>query len=152
MNIELRKKLYSNRVIDPITGCWLWTGKLDKDGYGLISVTRPNGKQGSYHVHRIAFEEFVGEVKNYILHIIECPNRHCFVLNHLYNGTAQDNANDVTILNRNFNKNRTHCKRGHEFTKENTIINSDNRRLCRICRLNSKRKAYYKNSIQYKLD
>lgn len=30
------------------------------------------------------------------------------------------------------NKNKTHCKRGHEFTPENTLIRKDGRE-CRAC-------------------
>lgn len=31
------------------------------------------------------------------------------------------------------NKDKTHCKRGHEFTEENTMITSQKVRQCRIC-------------------
>jgi Helix-turn-helix domain len=37
---------------------------------------------------------------------------------------------------------RTHCKRGHEFTAENTIVRSDGTRTCRACRRASSL-AYY---------
>lgn len=27
--------------LDPLTGCWLWTGSVDKDGYGRTGVLNP---------------------------------------------------------------------------------------------------------------
>jgi hypothetical protein len=33
-----------------------------------------------------------------------------------------------------FNRNKTHCKRGHEFTEENTYVKKDGARDCRACR------------------
>jgi hypothetical protein len=34
---------------------------------------------------------------------------------------------------------RTHCKRGHEYTEENTCVRASGKRQCRICRLESTR-------------
>ena len=39
----------------------------------------------------------------------------------------------------------THCKRGHEFTPENTIIRADGKRFCRTCRLD--REWYYRHGL-----
>lgn len=35
---------------------------------------------------------------------------------------------------------QTHCKNGHEYTEENTIINSKGRRECHICKLAASRR------------
>lgn len=43
----------------------------------------------------------------------------------------QRRANVATIAARL--RAATHCKRGHEFTPENTTIRQNGRRLCRTC-------------------
>jgi late competence protein required for DNA uptake (superfamily II DNA/RNA helicase) len=41
---------------------------------------------------------------------------------------------DKPIMNRGrHNRDKTHCKRGHEFTPENTISRSNGSRACRTC-------------------
>lgn len=56
--------------------------------------------------------------------------------NHLSNlrwGTPSENAMDAVIHGRHRNARKTHCKRGHEFTTENTYVNSSGHRKCRAC-------------------
>jgi hypothetical protein len=36
-------------------GCWLWNGGTCKSGYGLAHLKGPDGKQGSYQAHRLAW-------------------------------------------------------------------------------------------------
>lgn len=74
--------------------CLIWTGALTKStGYGKIKW-----KYKSYDVHRliglIAFEA-IFEEKVEICHIIECPNRACIRLIHLYKGTRSSNMKDA---------------------------------------------------------
>lgn len=47
---------------------------------------------------------------------------------------------------------KKHCKRGHEFTPENTKINSKGARVCITCRRIKKREGYitYKHTAVYK--
>ncbi len=39
--------------VNPISGCWIWDGPLDKDGYGRL---------GGRGAHRVIWEELVGPV------------------------------------------------------------------------------------------
>lgn len=85
--------------IDPITGCWNWTGKLALNGYGRFEL---NGKQ--MYAHRAHWAMHNGEIPedNMICH--HCDNRKCVNLHHLYMGTAQSNMDDA--------KNRNHMPHG----------------------------------------
>jgi hypothetical protein len=44
----------------------------------------------------------------------------------------------------NGNVNKTHCKRGHEFTKENTRENKDGSRTCKTCQVERDFQSYLK--------
>lgn len=82
---ELRKRVYARCEPDTNGGCLLWTGSQN-DGYGNIGMY---GKV--YRVHRITFgfKESEGAM---VLH--KCDVRACCNPNHLFLGTAQDNAVD----------------------------------------------------------
>jgi hypothetical protein len=122
-------KLYGHRHIEG--DCWLWTGRCDKQGYGLISY-----KGGHYLVHRLFFclvHNFdPKDTEDCVLHVRQCFNRNCFNPRHLYFGDARQNAEDRVAVGHDYNKNKTHCIRGHEFSTGNTIL-VGNGRLCKTC-------------------
>lgn len=97
--LTIRERLMKNRRIDETTGCWLWTKTATWDGHGQIQI---NGK--SYQVHRIAWQEFVGPIKNQINHKRNCPNKKCFNPSHLYDGTQFDNVQDTQAAGQHFGK------------------------------------------------
>ena len=45
-------------VPEPNSGCWLWTGKVGKSGFPILSVT----KMESVYATRFAFETFRGPI------------------------------------------------------------------------------------------
>lgn len=79
-----------------INGCWNWTGRKDKDGYGAIKYRRR-----SWRVHRMSYFLHTNiEPTLYILH--SCDNPACVNPAHLREGTAQDNARDREERNRGY--------------------------------------------------
>jgi hypothetical protein len=116
--------------VDYSEGCWNWTGNKTKEGYGKFTV-----KHKHIRAHRWAYEYFRGPLgEMHCLH--ECDNPSCVNPFHLWLGTNKENLDDMLIKNRHHYKKRTHCKRGHEYTKENTAFNKsrNNARICIICR------------------
>lgn len=73
---------------DPESGCWHWQGYTYEPGYGRMGV-----KPYDY-AHRFAYQHFVGPIprRRWILH--HCDNPSCVNPEHLYAGTAKDNALD----------------------------------------------------------
>ena len=70
------------------SGCWLWTGAKDKDGYGVFSL----GKKAQ-RAHRVAYKHWKGAIPQG--HVIRhtCTNL-CVNPAHLLTGTQQQNMDD----------------------------------------------------------
>jgi hypothetical protein len=136
------------RLLDKVeildNGCWAWTGSLHYLGYGKFWF---NKKVESAHV--AAYELFVGPVPfgmelDHTCHTNSgcdlgdrCPHRRCVNPDHLEPVTPSENKRrGHSITGQNSRK--THCKRGHEFTPENTYVqvkrNGQRLRSCRRCR------------------
>ena len=94
----------------PWSGCWLWDAGIDRDGYGRTSMPRSEGKKR--HVHRIAYDAFVGPIPSgmYILHSCDVPA--CCNPDHLRPGTAAENAAD------SIRRRRKPCGENHPLRKD----------------------------------
>lgn len=134
--MNLKEKLEYRSIPEPNTGCILWTGCSDKDGYGIIGI-----KKNYFRAHRVSYSLSYGEIPNGLFVCHKCDTPSCINPNHLYLGTNSDNQKDVVKRKRSkrwlFNI-QTHCIRGHEFTVENTVERklkkSGGRNItCRIC-------------------
>jgi hypothetical protein len=126
---SLRQKLSTYKRIEG--NCWLWTGACQASGHGVV---RHEGK--TLRVHRVSYCLHHGinsdDLKELVLHIVECPHPNCFNPVHLYLGDGKQNIADMLIVGSHTNKNKTHCPAGHEYTIENTTIYKD-QRYCKIC-------------------
>lgn len=79
----------------PIAGCWLWTGSVDKDGYGTIR--RVNA--GHLKAHRESYRFHVRDPGDLcVLH--HCDTPCCINPDHLYLGTQADNGRDKRVRQR----------------------------------------------------
>lgn len=72
---------------EPNTGCWLWLGVIQRDGYGVY------GRREL--AHRAAQRIHCGPPPPgaYVLH--RCDVRHCVNPDHLFLGGHQDNMDDM---------------------------------------------------------
>lgn len=116
--------------------CLLWRGAKDKDGYGWFIWSYRDQR----YAHRVAHELFIGPIPAKIQVLHSCDKPGCVNPDHLFLGTNLDNMRDKVAKGRESHQGRsrqTHCKRGHEFTTENTYLHERKSggilRQCKTC-------------------
>lgn len=97
---EVWREHFWKRVQETESGCWLWLGERNEDGYG--KVTRWTGQRwANYRAHRVAWELANGRPPGaglVVRHL--CHNRPCCNPAHLAEGTHRDNAADMIAAGR----------------------------------------------------
>jgi HNH endonuclease len=113
-------------TIDP-SGCWLWTGPKNTNGYAFASRGPGHTKKV---IHRTLWEHYNDQVIPEGMQLDHlCRVRHCVNPEHFEVVTPSVN----TLRQDHGNRRKTHCPQGHEYNEQNTRINSKGKRICRAC-------------------
>lgn len=100
-------------------GCWMWHGKTNAEGYGLIHA---GGNVRRYlRAHRVVYEHLVGPVPDGLELDHLCRVKGCVNPAHLEPVTHKENSRRALV--------RPCCKRGHPLDKQ-----TGRHRYCSICR------------------
>jgi HNH endonuclease len=126
------------------SGCWLWFANA-RSGYGEFTV----GKK-VYRAHRWSYETFRAAIPEGMVIDHLCRTPLCVNPGHLEPVTRGANVlRGVGVVAEHARQ--THCKHGHEFTLENTILrNARKHRVCRACALRRSRGYEARKRLQRK--
>lgn len=144
-------KKFEDKLIIPIEegACWSWKGRPNRFRYRHFSI---NGK--SKYIHRISYELYVGKIPKGLVIDHLCRNPECSNPKHL---EAVTQATNIIrgIGTPALNSKKTHCPKGHEYTKENTYSIGNGvrkftkekriQRVCRKCNQQWHRNYYLKS-------
>lgn len=141
------ERLLTHIEIVTESGCWIWMGATDGNGYGRIQI-------GSFkaprfrRVHIIAYTSLVGPVPKELQLDHLCRVRCCVNPHHLEPVTRRENIQRGNAGK--YQREKKHCPKGHEYTESNTIFRkrTDGRpyqnRLCRTCLRANSRARYHR--------
>lgn len=115
-------------------GCWEWNGTKDKNGYGTLHIRgaeQVHWGTAALRMHRYTYITFRGPIPPHLQPDHLCRNTSCVNPWHIELVTPRENVlrNNSPIARQ---ARQTHCKRGHEFTPENTYVYR-RMRTCRAC-------------------
>ena len=106
--------------MDPVFGCHIHTGRLDRDGYGY---------HGSSRAHIVAWTRLHGAVPAGLVLDHLCRRRACCAPHHLEAVTQSENE---MRKGWGYRARRKACPRGHELAT-NAILTPEGGRVCRTC-------------------
>lgn len=111
------------------SGCWIWCGGVDGDGYGYCSLNDHHER-----AHRAAHMIFRGDIPtDHHLHHT-CETTLCVNPWHLEPVTPAVHVLELTPNSFTYqNAHKTHCQNGHPFEGENLRIRPNGKRRCRLC-------------------
>ena len=115
---------------EPMSGCWIWLGQWDRDGYGKVSWS--SGKSAGrekHYVHRVLYGLYRGVVPDGLELDHLCRLHACCNPWHLEAVTHREN-----LLRGKWGRRRTHCLWGHPYDVNNTRERGRvGGRICRAC-------------------
>jgi hypothetical protein len=121
---------------EPMSGCWLWTGKLSQHGYGSTWI----GNGRCRPTHRLVWAAMIGEPTPGLELDHKCRVRLCCNPRHLREVTKRENVLAPGAMGMGARHSRkTHCINGHPL-----LVGGDPRgwRVCRVCRRAESRRHY----------
>lgn len=136
----LPKQLESKIQPEPNSGCWLWTGALERQGYGHFN------NKGKYRpAHRSVYQHLVcAEIDGLEIDHL-CRTRCCVNPDHLEAVTKEINQRRGFGAS-GINWRKTHCKHGHLFGG-NSHINARGWRVCKTCKAAAQQRARSKRFV-----
>ena len=113
--------------------CLMWQGWKNTDGYGIVSHNKK--LWSASRLIKSLTDRIIPPKNLFACHHCDTPG--CLNPDHIFWGTAKDNAQDLSRKGLTLNQKKTHCSNGHPFNAENTYVYANGRRNCRVCNLAS---------------
>lgn len=121
---------------------------VNDQGHLCVTLSRPGVHQKKALVHRLVMAAFAGPCPEgqEVRHLDGDPSDNRLI--RLTYGTRQENMLDINDYGIHYNRAKTHCKWGHEFTPENTRYDKRGYRWCRKCGARAMREWYQKKKLR----
>jgi hypothetical protein len=126
--------------------CWQWMGSIQPSGYGRLYAQRRG-----LLPHRVSVLIDGRTIPDGFVVDHKCMNRACVNPRHLRVVTLRENALENSGSMSARYAQRTHCDRGHEYTRENTMLLVGEKkfeRRCRECQKERERRFHAKRRAQ----
>ena len=88
----IAERLWSQVLKAEADACWLWQGRKNNKGYGLITL----GHDTTMLVHRLAYELTYGTIMPGLFCLHRCDTPLCCRPDHLWLGSQTDNMRDMS--------------------------------------------------------
>ena len=111
MKMDIKERFL--RHVNKTKNCWLWTGQLSPNGYGILSAT-----EWGNSAHRISWNIFKGKIDGELLVLHKCDVKTCVNPDHLFLGTHKDNSNDKVAKNRTIRGDKV---KGSKLTEQKVL-------------------------------
>jgi hypothetical protein len=118
-----------SKVEADASGCLVWRGTRNHDGYGIFKMDQKN-----LFAHRLAWEARYGSIRTDLEIDHLCRNRPCVNTDHMEVVTHGENIRRGHAWHHWAARQlaKTHCPYGHPYSEANTR-RYKNSRFCRIC-------------------
>jgi hypothetical protein len=123
---------------EPNTGCFLWGGSLNNQGYGQLRMSKTVLKSATHVAMELAGSPV--PMGLFVLHRCDVPA--CVNPDHLFIGSQKDNIADCIAKGRHSKPPISKpgrwrpavCRRGHPLSGDNVYFPADQRPRCVACR------------------
>lgn len=140
-NTAMIDRFFNKVELIPFHSCWEWIGAKNNHGYGQIGIY----KKPLQYAHRWSYEFHIGPIPLGMSLDHLCRNPSCVRPEHLEPVTHRENCLRG-ISPAAMAAKKTHCLRGHEFTKESIYSGkSAKSRQCKKCYAIRRTKYYEPN-------
>lgn len=89
--LSVEQRLQQRIAYEPNSGCWLWMGRMDRNGYGVM-INRGR----LLWAHRAAWQVWRGEIPDGMRICHRCDTPACINPDHHFLGTQRDNIRDAS--------------------------------------------------------
>lgn len=125
-------KRFWGRVQQVPGPCWLWEGRIDRQGYGRAYCWTAKRQQLA---HRVAYKVAVGPIPPGLTIDHLCRTPRCVRPDHLRACTMTENLMAAhSQAPPAVNARKTHCLRGHSYAPDNCFVDRKGYRHCLKCR------------------